>query len=194
MSTTPDDARRAAARAAARLELIRWQVRRVRRELEGVRTAIENGEQEHMSKSVNRVTLVGNIGAEPEVRTTPSGTKLAKVSLATSRTWEGHDGRTHEKTEWHRLTLWAALADIAERYIHKGDRLYVEGRIEYSTTQGDDGTTRHWTDIVAGELVMLGSPGRANAPERAGDRPAGAGTAPSGPDAAPFDADGDPPF
>lgn len=132
-----------------------------------------------MSKSLNKVMLIGNVGAEPEVRSTAAGTKLAKVSLATSRSWQGHDDRTHEKTEWHRLTFWDRLADVVERYVHKGDRLYVEGRIEYSTTQADDGTDRYWTDITVRELVMLGSPaGRRDAVRGADEEPGAPGDVP----------------
>ncbi len=112
-----------------------------------------------MSRSLNKVMLIGNVGAEPEVRTTPSGTRIAKVSLATNRTWSDRSGQQQEKTEWHRLTFWDRLAEIVERYVHKGDRLYVEGRIEYSQTQDDQGNVKYWTDIVVREMVMLGQGG-----------------------------------
>jgi single-strand DNA-binding protein len=82
---------------------------------------------------------------------------VAKVSLATNRTWSGRDGQQQEKTEWHRLTFFGRLVDIVEQWVHKGDRLYVEGRIEYSQTQDDQGGVRYWTDIVVTEMVMLGS-------------------------------------
>ena len=112
-----------------------------------------------MSRALNKVMLIGNVGAEPEVRTTPSGTRVAKVSLATNRTWNDRSGQQQEKTEWHRLTFWDRLAEIVERYVHKGDRLYVEGRIEYSQTQDEQGNVRYWTDINVREMVMLGSSG-----------------------------------
>lgn len=112
-----------------------------------------------MSRSLNKVMLIGNVGAEPEIRTTPSGTRIAKVSLATNRTWNDRSGQQQEKTEWHRLTFWDKMAEIVERYVHKGDRLYVEGRIEYSQTQDDQGNVKYWTDIVAREMVMLGQGG-----------------------------------
>jgi single-strand DNA-binding protein len=101
--------------------------------------------------------LIGNIGSEPEIRATPSGTKVAKVSLATNRTFKDRTGQQQEKTEWHRLTFWDRLAELVEQYVHKGDRLYVEGRLEYSQTEDDKGNTRFWTDIVVQEMVMLGS-------------------------------------
>ena len=108
-----------------------------------------------MSRSLNKAILIGNVGQEPEIRTSAGGTRVAKVSLATNRQWKGRDGQTQEKTEWHRLTFFDRLADLVEQYVHKGDRLYAEGSIEYSTTE-DGGTTRYWTDIVVRELVMLG--------------------------------------
>ncbi len=114
-----------------------------------------------MSRSLNKVMLIGNVGAEPEIRTTPSGTKVAKVSLATNRTWNDRSGQQQEKTEWHRLTFWDRTADIVERYVHKGDRLYVEGRVEYSQTQDDQGNVRYWTDVIVRDMVMLGSAGPA---------------------------------
>lgn len=112
-----------------------------------------------MSRSLNKVMLIGNVGSEPEIRTTASGTKMAKVSLATNRTFTDRSGQRQEKTEWHRLTFWDRLADIVEQYVHKGDRLYVEGRIEYSQTEDDQGGTRYWTDIIVREMVLLGQGG-----------------------------------
>ena len=109
-----------------------------------------------MSRSLNKVMLIGNIGSEPEVRTTPSGTKVAKVSLATNRKFNDRSGQQQEKTEWHRLTFWDKLAELVEQYVHKGDRLYVDGRLEYSQTEDDKGNVRYWTDIVVQDMVMLG--------------------------------------
>ena len=111
-----------------------------------------------MSRSLNKVMLIGNVGSDPEIRTTPGGTRMAKVSLATSRTFNDKNGQQQEKTEWHRLTFWAKLAEVVERYVKKGDRLYVEGRIEYSTT-GEGDATKYWTDINVQEMVMLGGSG-----------------------------------
>lgn len=112
-----------------------------------------------MSRSLNKVMLIGNVGSDPEIRSTSSGARVGKVSLATNRSWQGRDGQTQEKTEWHRLTFFGRLADIVEQYVKKGDRLYVEGRIEYSQTQDDQGNTRYWTDVVVNEMVMLGGGG-----------------------------------
>lgn len=117
-----------------------------------------------MARSLNKVTLIGNVGAEPEIRTTGSGTKLAKVSLATNRSFKDRSGQQQERTEWHRLTFWDRLGEIVEQYVHKGDRLYVEGRLEYSQTEDDKGNVRYWTDIIVREMIMLGGgPGGAPA-------------------------------
>lgn len=112
-----------------------------------------------MARSLNKVMLIGNVGAEPEVRSTPSGTRVAKVSLATNRSFSDRSGQQQEKTEWHRLTFWDRLAELVEQYVHKGDRLYIEGRIEYSQTEDEKGNVRYWTDIVVREMVMLGQGG-----------------------------------
>jgi single-strand DNA-binding protein len=112
-----------------------------------------------MSRSLNKVMLIGNIGAEPEVKTTGAGTKFAKVSLATNRTWNDRSGQKQEKTEWHRLTFWDRLAELVEQYVHKGDRIYVEGRLEYSQSEDQQGQQRYWTDIIVQEMVLLGAGG-----------------------------------
>jgi single-strand DNA-binding protein len=145
-----------------------------------------------MSRSLNKVMLIGNVGNDPEVRVIPSGTKVAKVSLATNRSWTDRSGQQQEKTEWHRLNFWDKLADIVEQYVHKGDRLYIEGRIEYSQTE-DQGNVRYFTDIRVTEMVMLGSGGPgggggdfdASAPRRSRQ------PATSAPTGSPFDADDD---
>lgn len=112
-----------------------------------------------MSRSLNKVMLIGNVGNDPEIRATSSGARVAKVSLATNRSWtDRNSGQKNEKTEWHRLTFFGRLVDVVEQWVKKGDRLYVEGRIEYSQTEGDSGP-KYWTDIVITEMVMLGSTG-----------------------------------
>lgn len=111
-----------------------------------------------MSRSLNKVMLIGNVGNDPDVRTTSSGTPIANMSLATTRKWKDGSGEQREKTEWHRLTVWGKLVDVVERYVKKGDRLYVEGRIEYSESESD-GQKKYWTDVNVVEMVMLGSPG-----------------------------------
>jgi single-strand DNA-binding protein len=109
-----------------------------------------------MSRSINKVILVGNVGRDPDVQATSTGTKVAHLSLATSRRIP-RDNSTEERTEWHRLTLWDRLAQLAEDYIRKGDRLYIEGRMEYDSFE-KNGVTIPTAEIHVRELVMLGSP------------------------------------
>jgi len=113
-----------------------------------------------VSRSLNKVTLIGNLGNDPEIRSTTGGNRVAQFSLATSRTWNDASGAKQEKTEWHRCVVWntkgSQLADIVEKYVKKGDKLYVEGRIEYRQWQDKDGQTRYSTEINVRELIMLG--------------------------------------
>ena len=118
-----------------------------------------------MSRSLNKATLIGNLGAEPEVRSTNSGTKVATLSVATSRRWTSRTGEQQEKTEWHRVVCWDKLAEICERYLKKGDRVFVEGRIEYRQWEGQDGQTRYTTEIRARDMIMLGSSGERDVPQ-----------------------------
>ena len=115
-----------------------------------------------MSRSLNKVMLIGNLGNDPEVRSTSGGNRVATFSLATSRSWNDAAGSKQEKTEWHRCVVWntksSQLADIVERYVKKGDKIYVEGRIEYRQWQDKDGQTRYSTEINVRELIMLGAP------------------------------------
>src|SRR4051812_12680460 len=113
-----------------------------------------------MSRSLNKVTLIGNLGNDPEVRSTTGGNRVATFSLATSRSWNDAAGTKQEKTEWHRCVVWntksSQLADIVEKYVKKGDKLYVEGRIEYRQWQDKENQTRYSTEINVRELIMLG--------------------------------------
>ena len=113
-----------------------------------------------MSRSVNKIILVGNVGRDPEVRTTQNGTKVAHLSLATNRYVPGDDGES--RTDWHRLTLWSKLAQFAEDYVRTGSRVYVEGRLEYDSYERD-GVTIPTADVTVRELVLL-SPRREEAP------------------------------
>src|SRR5919201_7111419 len=103
--------------------------------------------------------LIGNLGADPEVRSTSGGNRVATFSLATSRSWNGPSGEKQEKTEWHRCVVWntktSQLADIVERYLKKGDKVYVEGRVEYRQWQDKDNQTRYSTEINVREMIML---------------------------------------
>ena len=113
-----------------------------------------------MSRSLNKVTLIGNLGSDPEIRSTPGGGRVAQFSLATSRTWNDQNGGKQEKTEWHRCVVWnskgSQLADIVEKYVKKGDKLYLEGRIEYRQYQDKEGQTKYSTEINVRELILLG--------------------------------------
>jgi single-strand DNA-binding protein len=109
-----------------------------------------------MSRSINKIILVGNIGRDPDVQTTAAGAKVAHVSLATSRRF-AREGATEERTEWHRLTLWDRLAQLAEDYVRKGDRVYVEGRMEYDSFERN-GVTIPTAEVHVRELVLLGAP------------------------------------
>ena len=116
-----------------------------------------------MSRSLNKAILIGNLGADPEVRSTSNGSRVATLSVATSRQWKNQAGEEQEKTEWHRVVLWNNkgnnLADIAERYCKKGDKVYVEGSIEYRSWQDREGQTRYTTEITARELILLSGRG-----------------------------------
>lgn len=110
-----------------------------------------------MSRSLNKAILIGNLGSDPEIRTTGSGTRVAQFSLATNRKWTSASGEQQEKTEWHRIVCWGKLADIVEKYLHKGNQVYIEGEIEYGSYEAKDGSgTRYTTEIRAREMMMLG--------------------------------------
>ncbi len=137
-----------------------------------------------MSRSLNKVQLIGNLGADPEVRSTNNGSRVATLSLATSRQWTGNGGEKQEKTDWHRVICWnnkggSGLADVCEKYLKKGDKVYVEGRIEYRTWEDNNKQTRYVTEVIARELIMLGSRGGA-APVGAGAGAAAKGAAEAG--------------
>jgi single-strand DNA-binding protein len=116
-----------------------------------------------MSRSLNRVTLIGNVGADPEIRTTDGGTKVGAFSIATTRQWRSKSGDRQEHTEWHRCTAWnsapntSGLADIVERFVHKGDKIYVDGRIKYREYEDRSGTKRSVAEIHVTEVLLLGS-------------------------------------
>lgn len=105
-----------------------------------------------MSRSINRVTLVGNVGRDPEVRVTGSGAKVANISVATNWRTGGED--PEERTDWHRVSLWGRMAQIAEDYVSKGDRLFVEGHLSYDSYERD-GVTIPTAEIRATEMVLL---------------------------------------
>ncbi len=112
-----------------------------------------------MARGINKVILVGNLGNDPETKYTQGGMAVTKISLATTSVRKDRDGNNQEKTEWHRVTFFGKLGEIAGEYLRKGSQCYVEGRISYSEHTGDDGQKRYYTDIIADEMQMLGGRG-----------------------------------
>jgi single-strand DNA-binding protein len=111
-----------------------------------------------MPKSVNKVILVGNVGEDPEVKYSPSGTPIAKFSLATNEKYKDRSDQWQERTEWHNIVAWQRLAEIVGEYVKKGAKLYIEGKLQSSSWQDrDNGTKKYRTEIVARDLVLLGS-------------------------------------
>ena len=105
--------------------------------------------------SLNKVLLIGNLGKDPEVRYTASGTAVASFSLATSEKFKNKEGEWEERTEWHNVTLWGRLAEIAGEYLGKGKTVYIEGRLQTRKWQDKDGKDRYTTEIVGEKMQML---------------------------------------
>ena len=110
-----------------------------------------------MAGSVNKVILVGNLGADPEIRALESGQKVARLSLATNRSYNNRDGQRVDETEWHRVEVWGRLAEIAEKYLNKGRTIYVEGRIRTRKWTDQNNIEKYTTEIVGETLTMLGN-------------------------------------
>jgi len=106
-----------------------------------------------VGRSVNRITLVGNVGSDPDIRRTAAGTPVAHLSLATNRRFR-RNGEDQERTDWHRLTFWARSAETVERYVRRGARLYVEGRLEYGSYERD-GQSVPTADVIVHEFMFL---------------------------------------
>jgi single-strand DNA-binding protein len=122
-----------------------------------------------MARGVNKVILIGNLGADPETRAMPSGSTVANLRIATSESWrDKQTGEQQERTEWHRVALFGRLAEIASEYLRKGSQVYIEGSLRTRKWQDKQGNERYSTEIVGNELQMLGGRG------------AGAGGAPAG--------------
>lgn len=108
-------------------------------------------------KMINKVILIGNVGADPEVRTLESGVKVARIRLATTeRLYNRQTQETREHTEWHTVTLWRNLADVADRFIRKGSQIYIEGSIRSNEWTGNDGAKRYGIEILANDMKLLG--------------------------------------
>ncbi|MBK1629471.1 single-stranded DNA-binding protein [Thiohalocapsa halophila] len=109
---------------------------------------------------VNKVIIVGNLGADPEVRYTANGSAVANIRVATSESWKDKNtGEPQERTEWHRITLFARLGEIAGQYLRKGSKVYIEGKLRTRKWQGQDGQDRYTTEIIADQMQMLDSRG-----------------------------------
>lgn len=108
-----------------------------------------------MSNSLNKVQLIGNLTAEPEIRETPNGQKVATFSLATNRRWKDASGMLQEDTEFHNCVAWRGLADIAEQYMHKGKKVYVEGYLKTRSWDDASGVKRYKTEIIADNVILL---------------------------------------
>ena len=105
--------------------------------------------------SVNKVILIGNLGKDPEIRTTPQGTSLARFSVATTTNWKDSSGARQEKTEWHDVVAWEKLAQICGEYLQKGKQVYVEGSLQTRSWEDQNGQKRYKTEIKANNVVML---------------------------------------
>ena len=108
------------------------------------------------SRGVNKVILVGNLGNDPEVRYMPNGNAVANLSIATSESWKDQQGQLQEKTEWHKVTMYRRLAEIAGEYLKKGSQIYLEGKLQTRKWQDKQGNDRYTTEVIADQLQMLG--------------------------------------
>ncbi len=116
------------------------------------------------SRGVNKVILIGNLGKDPDVRYSPSGSAVTNITVATSETWKDKNtGEQKEKTEWHRVVFFNRLAEIAGEYLKKGSKVYIEGRLQTRKWQDQSGNDRYTTEIVANEMQMLDSRGGGSA-------------------------------
>ena len=108
--------------------------------------------------SVNKVILIGNLGSDPEVKYTPSGTAVANFNIATNESWTSKDGKKEERTEWHKIVVWSKLAELCGEYLAKGRPVYVEGRLQTREWNDKEGNKRYTTEIVAQTIQFLGGP------------------------------------
>lgn len=112
-----------------------------------------------MTRGVNKIILLGNIGQDPVIRFTPAGEAVATLSLATSEKWKDQHGQQQERTEWHRVVIFGKLAEIARQYVHKGSKVYIEGKIQTRKWQDNNGQDRYTTEVVVsgfgGQLQIL---------------------------------------
>jgi single-strand DNA-binding protein len=110
-----------------------------------------------MANGLNKAILIGNLGRDPEVRYTPSGVAVANFSIATSESWTSKDGEKETRTEWHRIVAFGKLGEICGEYLSKGKQVYIEGRIQTRDWEDQNGVKRYTTEIVASQMLMLGT-------------------------------------
>lgn len=118
---------------------------------------------------LNKVMLIGNLGKDPEIRYTQSGTAVATFNIATTERWKDKDGQMQDKTEWHRIVVWQKLAEICGTYLHKGSKVYIEGKLQTRKWQDQNGNDKYTTEIIANEMKMLDSKGAGEAGYSAGN-------------------------
>jgi single-strand DNA-binding protein len=163
-----------------------------------------------MARGVNKVMLIGNLGQDPELRYTNSGTAVCNMRLATNESYKDRDGNLVEKTEWHSIVAWARLGEICNEYLRKGSQVYFEGSLQTRSWEDRDGNTRYTTEVKAREMMFLDGAGRSGGGDgrfdqsRGGSRGDGAGQRQGGPSrqqrarqqetAEPFEPDDDLPF
>ena len=121
-----------------------------------------------MAGGVNKVILIGNLGADPEVRFTPSGQAVANFRIATSESWNDKSGQKQERTEWHRIVVWGKLGELCGEYLKKGRQCYVEGRLQTREWTDKEGKKNYTTEVVANQVTFLGGRDGAGASPRAG--------------------------
>jgi single-strand DNA-binding protein len=109
-----------------------------------------------MSRGLNKVMIIGHLGRDPEMRYTPSGRPVTTFSVATTRSWTSANGERHEETEWFNVVAWGSLAEICNQYLHKGQQVYVEGRLQTRRWEDNEGNKHFTTELVAKEMIMLG--------------------------------------
>ena len=124
-----------------------------------------------MANGVNKVILIGNLGADPEVKHLDSGSAVARLRIATTETYRDRDGNRQDRTEWHNVVLWRRLAEVAEQYLNKGDQIYVEGRLQTRSYE-KDGVTKYFTEVIGNSMTMLG--GRPSSEGKSSAYPSGA--------------------
>ncbi len=130
-----------------------------------------------MARSLNKVMLIGNLGVDPEIKYTPNGTAVANLRLATSENRKNKEGEWEERTEWHRVTLWGKLAEIAGEYLAKGKTVYIEGRLQTRKWTDRDGNDKYTTEIVGDRMQMLSGKGDGGSAGGGTRRPAAGGVA-----------------